>query len=211
MVKRKQFTFYRSFFEAIGPMKASDRLALYDAIVGYGLDGCPPKRLSAFQTAIFSLIKPVLDSGKARALLAQSDGQQNVSKTCPNADEGEIEKEKEFEIEYEGDCRRFEAAKADFESFWKEYPRKIRKDRAFHTWLAYPPDVQEAMEGLTRWKKSQQWQEQNGRFIPLAWRWIKEKHYLDTPQPKESIWGCSGNLGNAELEAIARIMREDES
>ena len=95
-----------------------------------------------------------------------------------------------------------------FESFWNAFPLKIGKDKALEVWMTLLPDADKVMAGLQRWKNSRQWDREDGRFIPRAWRWLSEKQYLDHPDPvNKPIWGATGVLGEAELEAIARVMR----
>lgn len=69
---REQFTFYRSYFDAIRRLrKAADRAAIYDAIADYALYGNAPQ-LSDAAGAIFDLIRPTLDAAKRK-----SDGVKN--------------------------------------------------------------------------------------------------------------------------------------
>lgn len=64
---RDQFTFYRSYFDAIRRIKsAKDRAAIYDAIAAYALYGDEPE-LDDVPAAIFDLVRPTLDSGKRKA------------------------------------------------------------------------------------------------------------------------------------------------
>lgn len=73
---REQFTFYRSYFDAIRRLKkAADRAAIYDAIADYALYGNTPE-LSDAAGAIFDLIKPTLDAAKRK-----SDGVKNKEKS----------------------------------------------------------------------------------------------------------------------------------
>lgn len=43
---RDSFIFYRSFARAINTLTDTERLALYDALVAYALDGTEPDRKS---------------------------------------------------------------------------------------------------------------------------------------------------------------------
>lgn len=64
---REQFTFYRSYFDAVRKIKnAKDRAAIYDAIADYALYGTEPK-LDGVPAAIFDLVRPTLDAGKRKA------------------------------------------------------------------------------------------------------------------------------------------------
>ena len=113
---REQFTFYRSYFDAIRRIKkAADRAAIYDAIADYALYGNTPE-LSDAAGAIFDLIKPTLDAAKRKSdgakcrEKAQDDDKippryaQDADKIPSRYAKGEIEdtrKEKEKEKERE--------------------------------------------------------------------------------------------------------------
>ena len=120
---REQFTFYRSFYEAIRGLKPVEQTKVVLAICEYALNGTEPQ-LSGTANSIFILIKPTLDSsarksenGKRKSKMEASK-KQNGSKTEANgyqtATEGEIEKEyekekeveleKEYEVEVENEC-----------------------------------------------------------------------------------------------------------
>ena len=63
---RGQFTFYRSYYEAVKNMKKTDAAALLLAVCAYALDG-EEIPLSGAARAAFCLIKPTLDSGRKKA------------------------------------------------------------------------------------------------------------------------------------------------
>ena len=53
---RKSFIFYRSFYEAIANLDDDTRLACYDAILAFGMDG-EEIELEGVAKSIFTLIK----------------------------------------------------------------------------------------------------------------------------------------------------------
>lgn len=109
---RKQFTFYRSFWDAIQEQPSKIKAELILAICAYALDDEEPKGLSPNAAMGFRLIRPVLDTGKRKSENGKKGGEtkQNESKTEANVKqtatekEVEIEKEKELEIEIEYEC-----------------------------------------------------------------------------------------------------------
>lgn len=107
MDKRGQFTFYRSFWEAVQSLPKKDRLPVLEAIISYALDGVQPSALTQSQSAFFLLVKPNLDasrkkaaSGKQGGSKSKANGKQTASKK-EREKEGEIEKENENENEEE--------------------------------------------------------------------------------------------------------------
>jgi len=66
--------------------------------------------------------------------------------------------------------------------FWQMYPRKIDKDRARRAWKKLSPDRAMAdaiLEGLRRWKKCDQWQDE--RFIPHPTTWLNGRRWESMP------------------------------
>ena len=212
MEGRKQFTFYRSYFEALRRLPGHQRLGALEAVIGYALDGTEPEGLDDIQAMAFTLIRPTLDSGRKKAAGGQK------SKTVKRSEkdtvnkgekekeievEDEIETENEIETEIEDECLWREG----FESFWDLYPVKVGKANAMEAWQETSPEAGTVCDGVRLWLRSEQWKREKGRFIPRAAKFLQEKHYLDAP--REAIpKGASGALGEAELEAIMRIAQE---
>ena len=115
---RNQFTFYRSYYDAIQALSRRDQSALILAVCAYAIYETEPKGLSNAAFTAFNLIKPTLDSGRKKAESGalggqasgkpseskpQANGKQNGSKPQANRKQGENvrEKEGEKEIEYE--------------------------------------------------------------------------------------------------------------
>ena len=130
---RNQFTFYKSYYDAIQELPKRDQSALILAICAYAIYETPPKGLSIAASTAFKLIKPTLDSGRRKAesgaLGGQANGKQSESKPKANdkqngsntqanrkqgetAREKEIEKEIEYEIEAEAEAEGEENALA---------------------------------------------------------------------------------------------------
>ena len=165
MEQRGQFTFYRSFWDAIQILPQKDQLPLLKAVISYALDGEEISGLSQHQRASFLLIKPTLDSARKKAASGKQGGSKskaNASKPQANASEKEKEKEvekekeKENENEIENECYislRTEGANtgdgigADgagappfdgrlFTEFWNKYPAGKGGDRE-EAWKAW--------------------------------------------------------------------------
>ena len=64
---RGQFTFYRSYYEAICHLPKRERLAVYEAVCAYALDGTEPV-LTGVAASIFTLIQPVLETSRKKAM-----------------------------------------------------------------------------------------------------------------------------------------------
>lgn len=212
MEKRDQFTYYRSFQEALTELPDDLRLGVMDAIINYALDGTEPQGLCAMQRMAFRLIRPNLDASRKKAMAGKIGGsrskanrKQTASKK-ENENEGEIEKENEIEneieIEIEDECLR-----TGFERFWASYPLKIGKDQAWEIWQELQPDADAVCGKVREWNGSHRWYRENGRFIPNPARFLEERYHEQSP-PEVPMGGTSP-LGKAEIEAIMQIMGEE--
>lgn len=74
-MKRKQFTFYESFFHAISLIrKKADRCDAYEAIIRYALYAEEPDYIPNDAAIAFEIARPVLDSARRKAESGQLGG-----------------------------------------------------------------------------------------------------------------------------------------
>jgi len=108
ILNRKQFTFYRSFFDGISRIKDNDaRCMAYDAVIAYALNGDEPDYGSLPEVAAiaFDLIRPHLDTARRKAEAGQKGGgsrnEANASKTQANSKQNEATRKQEKEQDKE--------------------------------------------------------------------------------------------------------------
>lgn len=109
-MKRDQFTFYRSYYEALKNLPKRDQTAVLMAVIGYALDEIEPN-LSGVPLSVFTLIRPTLDSGRNKAKNRMNKRESNANQTEnktgtkqeQSGNEGEKEREVEREVEREND------------------------------------------------------------------------------------------------------------
>lgn len=228
MAKRKQFTFYESFYKALVKLPVDQAQQGAWAIVLYGLLGQRPEiELDPAADAVFEMAIPVLDSGRKKAEGAvnshkgrkQNKDTARISDGCgmdtPREKEKEVEIEVENEVEVEKELEKESLTHTGsvplvcerdcFDIFWNSYPIKLGKKRAWLTWKKDEPELDTVMTALECWKRSKKWQAEEGRYIPRADKFLEEKHYEQPPKDGVPM-GASGYLGKAELEAIERLM-----
>ena len=103
-MERAQFTFYRSYYEAIRELPKKDQTDVLLAVCAYALDSEEPK-LSGTASAIFTLIRPTLDTGRRKAMGGKNGrptkDKEKIEERCvkDSAKEKEGEKEREKENE----------------------------------------------------------------------------------------------------------------
>lgn len=71
---------------------------------------------------------------------------------------------------------------ADFDKFWKAYPRKTGKFLANKVWKAINGDqslVQIIIAAVERQRRSTDWQKDNGAYIPHPSTWLNQRRWDD--------------------------------
>ena len=80
-----------------------------------------------------------------------------------------------------------------FDRFWSAYPRKVGKKDAVKVWNQIKPDdslIDQIVQGVERWKRSEQWTKDEGRFIPYPATFLRGERWNEydraevTPSPK---------------------------
>lgn len=204
---RGQFTFYRSFWDAVSGLPKKDRLPILEAIISYALDGTEPTGLSMSQSAFFLLCRPTLDSSRKKAASGKQGGSKPKANGKQTEREKEKEKEREKEKEKEYECKGKQNA---FDLFWKAYPRKVNKAGAQKAFDKVTVSVDVILKALENHKRSAQWTKDGGAFIPHPTTWLNQRRWEETLPGDPSVpKGASGTLGEAELAAIRRVMQEE--
>jgi hypothetical protein len=76
-----------------------------------------------------------------------------------------------------------------FALFWKAYPRHTGTGGAKKAFLKWKPS-QELTERMIRAveisKQSEQWQRDDGQFVPLAATWLNQERWKDEPAATET-------------------------
>lgn len=198
--ERKQFTFYVSYLDALEDLPEKDQSKTLLAIIRYALRGIEPKGLSMAGKVAFSLVKPTLDSGmkKARARMKQpltTDHWEEDNGTSSDHWEEDInhlqssgrkEKEGEKEREVEKESEREKDNSNPLVSLWLDYPAHRREDfellrQAVADAKIQDFDLDKIRSNLQVWKKTIDWQEENGRFVPGITKWIRSGQCLSRP------------------------------
>lgn len=69
-----------------------------------------------------------------------------------------------------------------FDCFWSVYPKKIAKAAALKAWLKINPQnglVEQIVQAVEEQKKTEQWQRDNGKFIPYGATWLNQRRWED--------------------------------
>jgi len=138
----------------------------------------------------------------------------------------EIEKELELEIDLEkeldinppkegvlGDTKKaritFPTTNPFFNTFWNAYPKKKGLSKAYKSFLTLPIDndkLNDILEAIEMSKSSEQWQKENGRFIPEPSNWLQDERWNDVYDASFQRVDISPELDEA-LDRIYQNMR----
>ena len=182
-MERGQFTFFRSYWEALQTLPKKERLAAYEAICDYALNGTEQEMTGSAATA-FILIKPTLDSGRKKAASGKHGGENSKgikkqTESKPKAKAKQPKREKEREEEKEREIENECYARDAFETFWKAYPRKVGKDAARRAFAKVKVPVETLVAAVEAQKASTQWTKDNGQFIPNPATWLNQGRWED--------------------------------
>lgn len=111
-----------------------------------------------------------------------------------------------------------EACVADlFELVWKEYPedRRGNRESAYQAYIQVVDKTETVsflLDSLGAWKQSEQWNKDSGKYTPYLVNWLLRMTWKTKPERMALPKGASGEIGEAELAAIRRViaMSEDD-
>ena len=104
--------------------------------------------------------------------------------------------------------------KAWFDQILSAYPvhRQGNSGEAWAAFESFVPDGQEqaALDALDKWKKSEQWTDDGGRFVPGLSKWLVQGLWKCPPETElPSGNGQRMNFDPDQRAAIMRLLRED--
>jgi len=202
MEPRKAFSFYRSYYEAaclIG--NKEQRADFYHAIFKYVFEGETQVDLIGVPAAMFKLAKPSIDvsikkadagsKGGRSGKKSQTDDKQKESKqeAKDKQDESKQQPINDYMINdiYIPPIVPLKEEKAneldtEFETFWKEYPKRKGKDaakKAFEKVRGQGVELEVLLSAVRLQKDSDQWVKDGGQFIPYPATWLNQGRWQD--------------------------------
>jgi hypothetical protein len=137
---------------------------------------------------------------RKKKALAQIEAPKTLQcNNCNEISNTDIEKDLEIDIDIEkeldnnppkegvlGDTKKsritFPTANAFFNTFWNAYPKKKGLSKAYKTFLTLPIDsnkLDDILQAIDISLSSEQWQKENGRFIPEPANWLINERWND--------------------------------
>ena len=114
----------------------------------------------------------------------ENNNKRKQENTALTRGEGVCFENKSFENNSDNSVK--SSLEASFERFWSSYPKKIAKPNALAEWEKLKPNeelLQKMLTALESFKKTEQWQKENGRFIPHPATWLKNRRWEDSIEP----------------------------
>ncbi len=231
-MQRGAIKILRSYYDAakqLAAVSTEEALNYLMAIMEYGFDDTEPDA-KGVAGAMFALVKPTLEKS-----LKMSDGGAkggSFPKGCAKPTESLPKgygKGTESHSEQEVGSRKREVGsrsnnppyppkgatkrekEQQFEEFWAAYPKKVAKSSAKKAFEKVSAPLETLLTAIGRQKCSEQWSKDNGQFIPNPATWLNQERWNDELSPMNNATvpkGASGTLGEAELEAIRRVLSD---
>ena len=99
-----------------------------------------------------------------------------------------------------------------FETFWEAYPKKIGKTAALKAWRRVNPDAvlyARMIASIAVSKASDQWQRENGRYIPNPLTWLNQGRWEDVYPERSQPVQRPAQSGNAITRMLAKIEADE--
>ena len=195
------FVFYRSFFEALAFLPDAERLAAYEAICRYGLNGEAPET-GGIVASVFALIKPQIDANNKRREAGRKGGQaiskQTESKPEANASKQEANGSKNKQTE--ANCKQVEAKVKEKEKVKDKVKDKV-KEKVKEKDKEIKEKVNQKESGLAPYGLSSELESEVKNFIAAR----KQMRKPMTDRAVELFIKRVQTLGNSDAERIAMI------
>lgn len=131
-------------------------------------------------------LTPLIHSGFISVLADASSDLARAPKSCS-----------ETETETETDaCAPASGELDEFGEFWKAYPKKIGKQAAVRAWqkIKIRPPLEKILDAIKRAQSTDQWQKDNGEFIPHPSTWLNGGRWDDEPLTRIQPSKPSGHM-----------------
>ena len=196
---------WTSFREVIAPLNDSEKGRLFDAMLIYADTGAEPSEFKGNERFLWPVAKQDIDrtAQKCEALkanaskggLAKSRNKQmlaNDSKSyqtvANDSNSNQTEAKPALNIK-KSNIKKDNNKEKDimFDRFWAAYPRKEAKPKAHDAFIKINPDeelLEKMLTAIEKWKASDQWNENNGQYIPHPTTWLNQQRWNDEPPKK---------------------------
>lgn len=103
-----------------------------------------------------------------------------------------------------------------FDLFWSAYPKKTAKEDARKAWKKIKPNqelIEKIVSAVTAQKESDQWQKENGQYIPNPATWLNRGQWEDEVKAAITFTGTSSKSYTPQYNSnpfLAMLAEEEE-
>ena len=184
-----------SFEENLAPLTDDETGRLLRMMLHYAGTGEPPASFKGNELFVWAAAKQMIDAAEIKAETLRQNGlkggrptkqseagESREKQTKANESNGKQTKADEslkVNVNVKDNVKEKDKENRErFVRFWAAYPRKTAKETALRAFLKLSPDeslLQQMLTAIDRQKKTAQWQEDGGRFIPHPATWLNQK------------------------------------
>ena len=100
-----------------------------------------------------------------------------------------------------------------FNAFWEEYPKKVSKQEAQKAFEKINPDqelLDKMLTSIRSSKKTQEWLDKGGQFIPHPATWLNKKRWEDDQEPIKQGTDATVHYQAREWKDVRKEIMEDD-
>ena len=188
---------WTSFLELIKTLEYDEVGRLFEMMLVYAESGNEPETFDGNERFLWPVAKQQIDLAAMKNEILRQNGMRGgrpkaeetkENQTEPNETKENQTKAYKEKKSKEKECKEKELLSV-FDGFWAEYPKKVARKDAVKAWERLSPDdgtVQQIMAGLQKWKNSDEWTRDDGRYIPHPATWLNGRRWEDEVTPRRS-------------------------
>lgn len=208
--------FFVDYLDAVEPLGDAEKGRLFTALLEYARTGEAPQ-LYGNERFLFPMMRAQIDRDEEAlseiSLQRSEAGKKGAQAKMANAKFAKQEQAKLGKSSKDKDKDKEEdnippkspqgGSVPGFDEFWAAYPKHMGKGNAEKAWEKLKPDAELVsciLSTIEKCKKSKQWNEDNGRFIPYPATWLNRKGWEDE---LEACTTRTSSYNIDELEELA--------
>lgn len=228
---KTSFILYTDYEKYFRQLTDSEAAAVLFAVFAYASGGEEPEGLTPMATMVFSFIRDQLDrdmekyrkmcernrkngASGGRPKKTQSVSEKPTETLNDNDNDTDNDNETDTDIDTDTDNeneRRPEVGAADFEEFWREYPKHVGRKEAMAAYFEAVhtrDDAARLMELLGKWKRSEHWKEEGGKWIRRADKFLVDVFPTEDLPPNYEVEEHWNDFFEAALRRSVQYGRE---
>ena len=216
----KYLKVWTTFLELISTLQYDEIGRLFEMMLVYADSGKEPEEFEGNERFLWPVAKQQIDLAAAKNEILRQNGMKGgrpkAEETRENQTEPKETKENQSKAYKEKKRKEIESNKSEskerdafFDLFWADYPNRVAKQDAVRAWQKLAPDEAlycEIMAGLRKWKASDEWTRDGGRFVPHPATWLNGRRWEDEVRPRPAV--SAQGYDQRDYSEVNRRLRE---